>query len=261
MAGSVCIVIPFVDSSAVKASASIRSVLNELREDDELVILNCSSFSDAWVREKFWIDDSSKAAVLPGIEDRSKIFGRILETWFSSDCQYVGWLSPFNQMEPGRLARQTALLDLKGLSAVYGDTTVYGELGRSSHLLEARDFSPSMIGISSFSTETMLVDKMKFMEAGGFDHVLAACYKPKIYLVTMAALAGRIERLPGPAVRDFASHYPSFEDTDILPSPKSISDELKPSDSRSLWTRIRFETFVIRAKKFAENGWKPVNVR
>jgi len=166
----------------------------------------------------------------------------ILMLWLESDAKYLCYARPTSLPEEGRLRNQIEFMQAFDLSACYGE--VLAERPTGSKIVSPQDFSYRMIGLSSIPTESMLIDKEKFMEAGGFDHALSAGYRPEQFIIAFSALGGNLKLLPQILMVDTDPDNPYLQDTlnSYYVDDKGVGAEM--------WRRIRFDSFVSRTREF-----------
>jgi len=234
---SVVIVVPYVHGTLDELRRCVESVKGQDYSGRvELLVINESENEDQDVSEFI----GATVVRGPGNSRRRPggVLLQILTGWMSSDADYMAMLSPTNTIPVDRLRLQTQRMSAESLAASYGDVVYLSRSGIPELFEEAKPFRPEMLGRNCFSIETMMFRRHSFTEAGGFDHVFAAGYRPKAFLQMIAALSGVVERVPTVLL-----HHTR--------GPELLEDGL-PGESeyqgKAFWGRLRFERLLARAR-------------
>jgi len=181
--------------------------------------------------------------------DSGGTFLSVAQSWLRKKAQFGCVITTSCSMAPSRLVDQVALCLKDNLSACYGDSVDMTSNGVVLARDQYREFNAEMIGLETIPPEVMMFDLHKFREAGGFDHMLAGSHKPDAYLVAMAAVGGRIKRLPQIVLHRAVGAGRYGEGGS---SPLAWHDE----ESEDFWQRFHIDRFVHQAcEHYRSMGW------
>jgi len=197
-----------------------------------------------------FLEGQVSTSIVPATpSDIGGAFLGMTRAWLQSGADFVGYLTTGSVMALGRLETQVDFMNAQDLVASYTDIDEVTSSGEVLSREVFRDFGPEMIGIECLNTESMLIDRKKFQEAGGFDYLMAGSYRPEVYLVTMAAIAGRISRFPA------ALHRRVFGRCHRGPGGSSAIEWVS-HDAQAFWQRFQLERFVRQAREhYKSQGW------
>lgn len=186
-------------------------------------------------------DNADLHIVSSAMSAQGGIWLAIANIWLASRTKFVCYLPPFHGSVPGRFKAQIDFMETHDLAASYTDVILLDEAKNERGLLSYSDFDVEMIGTTSIPTESMLIDRQKFLDVGGFDAVMSGCFDPIRYLTTMTACAGRVMHLPKPLVSLSAEIK-----SPIVAATKDIS--YKDIDFHDMHKRFRLDRWISRAR-------------
>jgi len=165
----------------------------------------------------------------------------IAQQWLGCKTQYICFMPPMFENSPDRFKRQIEFMQRNDLAASFGHTLSKNEKGNDVAWLEYADFHVDMIGSNTVPLESLLIDRRKFLDAGGFDHLLSGSYDPVRYITTMIACAGRVMRLDEYLVEK----HPGAQDS--MTNARLVAD-MDP-DFLDMFKRWRMDKWIARAKQ------------
>lgn len=182
-------------------------------------------------------------------DDAGGLWLAIAKKWLASNADYICYMPPFFDNVNGRFRAQIDFMKQNDLAASYGDVAFLNETGNEYSWEQYPEFSAEMIGAPVIPTETLLIDRNKFISVGGFDYMIAGSYNPIAYIMTMCAVAGRIMKLPNRTLVH-AKHNAS--------DPMTRERELSwlTTEGQNMWDRLKINKFVMQARKmYRDRRW------
>lgn len=194
----------------------------------------------------------------------------VIKHWIKSDAEYVGFCGSNYISFRDRIARQLGLMGRANITATYTDVDVVSsppdvtpdELYTDASewvtdRIEYAEFDPEMLGFNFTSGSTVIFKKKALEDAGAFQHLIAASYKPEVFLLTMAASRGQIVKLPGREARQpiltakLENPLEAFFD-----KYGGILSWTSENKVKEYWRNLRFEAFVRDVRQiYKTNRW------
>lgn len=188
--------------------------------------------------------DSADVKVISSSSDRNGgIWVDIAQLWLAARTRYVCYVPPYHASVTGRFKEQTAFMELHDLAASYCDIAIVDVESKPCGSVSYPDFTVDMVGTPYMPMETMLIDRNKFLESGGFDYFMAGCFDPVRYIGTMLACSGRIMHLKKELVAIDSS----------IPSIKIVAERefsFKSEDFRDMQRRFGMDRWVSKARSY-----------
>ena len=176
-------------------------------------------------------------------------FYPVMQEWMRKPSDYMGYITTGSRLPVNRLQHQIAYMEFDKLSGCYGDICTISSRGEPTTWEEYPNFKAEMIGVDCIDTRTLILNKKMFLNAGGFDHVMAGSNRPDTYLLTMAALGGKVQRLSKVLLEKFLGEKQWGPNGGDLLAWHSV-------ESSDFWHRFEFEKFVRLARDhYRTNGW------
>lgn len=179
-------------------------------------------------------------------ERNGGIWVDIAQLWLEARTKYVCYVPPHHGSSASRFKEQISFMELHDLAASYCDISITDASNSTVGALTYPDFSLDMVGTSYLPVETMLIDRQKFMEAGGFDYFMAGCFDPVKYIGTMLACSGRIMHLKKELVTISSS----------VPSVKILAEKefsFRSQDFHDIQKRFDLDRWVSKARAYYRN--------
>jgi hypothetical protein len=165
----------------------------------------------------------------------------IANIWLAARTKYVCYLPPFYGSLPGRFNAQIDFMEHHDLAGCYTDIKLIDPDNNEISLCTFTAFDADMIGTPAIPNESLLINRKKFLDTGGFDTMIAGCYDPVRYITTMTACAGRIMHLNKHLV---SLSVDSNGSTLGLQRDLSYRDE----DFHDIHKRFRMDKWITRAR-------------
>lgn len=189
-------------------------------------------------------EEIEKPEFLPDNHDNfGGLWMGIVNIWLKSKTDYVCYLPYGYSSSEDRFKIQIEEFNKdKDLSACYSDVSYFRKGQKSPYKWEDYcSFESDMIGTDAIPLESILIDRKKFLNAGGFDYALSGSKAPHQYLSTMLACSGRIKHIKG-----YLVNCNIDKNDPLLRSDLFWQDE----ETKGMWERLNIDRFTMRARKF-----------
>lgn len=173
----------------------------------------------------------------------------VFHTWLVTKCPYITYIFSDDRSRAPRLAAQLRAMKEKGFAATFANTTLLDVDGYPSRTVKPKTGDFSFGGIPAY-TETLVIDRKKFVEAGGLDYPIHVAAQAEAWIWAAAGAAGRIayvdvdgfqfRKHPGTLTNDAKNKY----------AEATAVTEFLEEDHWELWKRVtpRFFELVARAE-------------
>lgn len=199
-----------------------------------------------WTQVK--ADKAQVEVIDKDVSDPGGLWLAVAQKWLASNCTYICLLPPGYDNVTGRFKKQIQFMREKGLAASYSNVAHINEDGTEYRWDNYSPFNVNMIGTNVIPVETLLINRQKLINCGGFDYMLAGSYSPLRYLSTMVSCAGEVDWIDEYLVHASQDAIDPFSNETML--------SWKTEDSSNMFRRLKLDKWVLRAKQsFKSKRW------